>query len=274
MPGQRRRRHWTSSAALIAVAAMARAEDAPAGANPITPEALKAFSEAHGQPAGNPPTASPITAVPLPPASTERPPEIVLPRSAPARQAAGSQLSDYGGFDDLRTEWTTGPSRYQLDAAGTRITSDGRFRPSQRAGISWFGSPGLGTNGGLLLGFTVAGWWARSDAATAPLLLRSYALDLNVGYGLPMGRNVQIEVVPYLGGGIAHGSVNDVVDLTGYGLDWGLRTDAVYSCDNGLQFGLTAGYGGNSSGIKSGEGTRYVIRAQGALLGGFIGLRF
>jgi len=274
MPGKRRHRHWTSSAALLALAASAWGEDAPGGTNPITPEALKAFSEAHVQPAGAPPAASPITAVPPPAVSHERPPEIILPRSAQAGAAAGTQVADYGGFDDLRLEWTTGPARYQLDSGGARITSDGRFTPSNRASVSWFGSPGLTAHGGLILGFTAAGWWARSDAASAPLLLRTYALDLNVGYGLPCGRNIELELVPYLGGIITHVRVNGAVDLSGYGVDWGLRLDALYTCDQGLQFGLTAGYGGSSSGVKGSDGTRYGLRAQGALLGGLIGLRF
>jgi hypothetical protein len=274
MLGRRRRRHWDGSAALIALAALACGEDDPAGASPITPDALKAFSETRVQQAGAPPAASPITAVPPPPAVADPPPEIVLPHPVPAERAAGPAPGDYGGFDDIRAEWTIAPSRYRLDSGGTRITSAGRFAPAQRASASWFGSPGLSAQGGLIIGISAAGWWARSDAAAAALQLRTYALDLDVGYGLPMGRNLQFELVPYLGGSIAHGSINGTAALRGYGLDWGARLDAAYTCEDGLQGGLTAGYGGSSSGVRSSAGTRYDLRAQGALLGGFIGLRF
>jgi hypothetical protein len=80
--------------------------------------------------------------------------------------------------------------------------------------------------------------------------------------------------VPYLGASVTHGSMDGALTLTGYGLDWGLRSVAGYTCENGLQFGLTAGYGGSAGGVTGSDGTRFSLRAQGALLGGFIGLRF
>ncbi len=270
-------RRGTLTALLGALAALAGAEDAPSGGDAISPEALKAFGALPRAVGGTPPVVNPLLRPPAAPTANGPPPEIILPHPQPAGGAAAVAPADFGGFDDLRLAWMGGPAWCRIDADGNRRFTASRPAPGQSASVSWLGSPGLSASGGLLLGFTAAGAWVAADEGAAALRLRSTSIDLAAGFGLPIDRNLQCEVTPFVGGTRVHGRFSGAagtVDLSGYGLEWGVRGAAVYTCEDGLQGGITAGYGGSAAGLDGSDGARYALRSEGLLVGGFIGLRF
>ena len=96
----------------------------------ITPDALRAFLDSQAQRSVSPPAQPSATRIPLPQFEAQNPPEFASP-------AVHHDASDYGGFDDIRLDWTVGASRYTLDSGRSRITTDGRFTTSGRASAAW-----------------------------------------------------------------------------------------------------------------------------------------
>jgi hypothetical protein len=250
------------------------AEDAAGSTTTITPEALKAFIDAHTQAPGAPPPQNPLEHVSLPALPAQNPPGIDLPPPHPQHQDAQSGLHDFGGFDDVRLDGTLVASRYAIHAGGSGITASGHDDHAGRASAAWLGSPGLSDDGGFLLGLSCADQWLQTGDATSSLALRQYAVDVHAGYGLPWGRNLELEMVPYLGVLVAHGSIDRMTTVRGFGVDWGLRASAVYTWDAGVQCGVTVGYIGYESSVRASDGTRFGIRASGPCAGGTVGLRY
>lgn len=222
---------------------------------------------------------APAPAVEIPIAPIER--QVIRPP-----QPEGSGLGDdgtYGGFNDLRVGWIGGASAFSLtydDQSFNTVTETGSYDSGARVSIEWVGSPGLSPGGGWMLG--VMGAFQSNTGETdsgGTVDLTLWTLDLQLGYAVPIGRPLQIELLPFIGLGGIEGTITGPggdEQPGGFVFDYGVRVNAVYTFDGGFQIGLTGGwigYNGTLEDTRYTNSTSFTITADGFAGGVMIGYR-
>jgi len=151
-----------------------------------------------------------------------------------------SAADDLGGFVDLRLGYATLGTAYSADY--DNINTDDNWDTAHRINLDWVGSLGLSKSGGVLWG--LGGTWHHNqgDLPTDDDTTFQYWLVRGqLGYGLPISGNLQIELLPYAGFGKSYLDIGG----SGSGSDaiWevGANLNLVYTWDNGFQVGLQGG---------------------------------
>lgn len=151
-----------------------------------------------------------------------------------------SAADDLGGFVDLRLGYATLGTAYEVEY--DNIDTEDDWDTAHRLNLDWVGSLGLSKSGGVLWG--LGGTW-QHDSGDLPTnqntTFQYWVVRGQLGYGLPIGQNLQLEFLPYVGFGKSYLDV----DNTGSGADalWevGFNVNVVYTWDNGFQAGLQGG---------------------------------
>lgn len=157
----------------------------------------------------------------------------------------------YGGFADLRFAGLAGISRFSgtlhPQGSGLSMPLSGSyaydvttsFRGVWSTGLHRYGGPIFGAGVALRLGGGLAG-----QGSTA----FSFLPTLELGYGLPFGRNVQMEAAGTAEAGLSvlYPRLDEVPSSSILGFRYGVGAQAslVYTFDGGFQIGAQGGYAG------------------------------
>jgi hypothetical protein len=183
-------------------------------------------------------------------------------------------------FVDMRLDLQAAGLDYALDVNGTE--SDQSFDTGARLGVSWIGSLGLSRSGGCLWGLGLHWNWNDDElkfgGASPTGQLQVYTIDAYLGYGLPFGENLQLEVLPVVGIGQAYLHLSRPLatgEQSDHGTVWevGLLANLTYTFAGGFQVGGTAGYyrsEANDIGIAP---SNYSFTLNRVVVGGFLGFR-
>lgn len=195
-------------------------------------------------------------------------------------QAHGAD--DLGGFVDLRLGYETFNTKYSLDYPG--VEADENFDITHRITLTWLGSLGLRSYGGVLWGIG-GSWYYNNDdelpGGTGEFTYQTWIAQGHLGYGLPIGPNMQLELVPYIGFGRSYLRTDDFARVPGHtqnGADatWEVGANAafIYTFDNGLQLGANGRYFFTESSISDEAGAgRFRFEIQDFSVGATIGVR-
>ena len=117
---------------------------------------------------------------------------------------------DLGGFVDLRLGYETFNTKYSLDYPGVEAKEN--FDITHRINLTWMGSLGLRSYGGVLWGIG-GSWYYNNDdeipGGTDGFTYQTWTAQGHLGYGVPIGSNMQVEFTPYIGFGRSYIRVND-----------------------------------------------------------------
>lgn len=152
-----------------------------------------------------------------------------------------SAVDDLGGFVDLRLGYATLGTAYSADYGN--VDTDDNWDTAHRLNLDWVGSLGLSKTGGVLWG--LGGTW-QHDSGKLPTAenttFQYWVVRGQLGYGLPIGQRLQLEILPYAGFGKSYLDIDNV----GSGADalWevGVNANILYTWDNGFQAGLQGGF--------------------------------
>lgn len=224
-----------------------------------------------------PPPPAPALDIPIAPI------ERTVVRPPPSQNTGLGGDGTYGGFNDLRIGWVGGASVFSLsydDQQYNTVTENGSYDSGARVSIEWVGSPGLGRGGGWLLG--VMGAFQTNTGETDggdEVDLTLWTLDLQLGYAIPIGRPIQIELLPFLGLGGIEGTLtgpNGEEQPGGFVFEYGIRVNALYTFDGGFQIGLCGGWIGYNGTLEDSaytDSTSFSITADGFVGGVLLGYR-
>jgi hypothetical protein len=224
-----------------------------------------------------PPPPAPALDIPLAPIERQ------VIRAAPSQETGLGADGTYGGFNDLRVAWVGGASAFTLtydDQFFNSITETGTYDSGARVSIEWVGSPGLSRGGGWLLGVMGAFQTNTGETDTGGTVeLTLWTLDLQLGYAVPIGRSIQVELLPFAGLGGIEGTItgpNGDEQPGGFVFDYGVRVNALYTFDGGFQIGLSGGwigYNGTLEDSRYTNATSFSITADGFVGGVMLGYR-
>jgi hypothetical protein len=166
-----------------------------------------------------------------------------------------------GGFVDMRLSGGITSGDYDVDvsapnsASGFQGSSDGNFDENYRVTVNWVGSLGLRSYGGWIWG--IGGTFNSHKAAevlyvdnndvlgVSDVDLIAWSADGFIGYALPIGEHLQLEVLPFIGIGRAYLDSPDVDGHLSRAADAytevGVDVNAVWTFRNGFQVGATGG---------------------------------
>ena len=189
---------------------------------------------------------------------------------------------DLGGFVDLRLGYETFNTKYTLDYPG--VQADENFDITHRLSLTWMGSLGLRSYGGVLWGLGGTWYYNNDDklpAGNGEFTYQTWLAQFHLGYGLPIGQNIQLEFVPYLGFGRAYLRMDDFARVPGNTqngaastFEAGVNMGVYYTFDNGFQLGATGRYFYTRSGITDEAGAgEFKTKIKDFALGVSIGVR-
>src|SRR4051812_39659563 len=142
--------------------------------------------------------------------------------------AAAPAAEIVGGFVDLRLSGGITAGDYDVAVSDNTApvllnrSDDGNFDENYRFAIDWVGSLGLRSYGGWIWGIGgsynshkgAPATYVHNDAggtiATDDLDVMAWAADGFIGYALPIGEHLQLEVLPFIGAGRAYMDSPDV----------------------------------------------------------------
>jgi len=166
------------------------------------------------------------------PASAFEPEEPSPPPRAPFVEPPPQELGD---FRDTRLAVSYGAGGYSTTRHGSGSVRDAW---SLYLDHSW--SSGLP---GLLWSVGLDADLAKTNLARDGSTLYLLSADLGLGYGIPAGYNLQIELLPYVelvSAAVDHPFSNSVA--WGAGAGGGAKVTVAYTFDSGLQLSVVGGY--------------------------------
>lgn len=142
-------------------------------------------------------------------------------------------------FVDMRLNLEIASLDYQIRNGD--VWSDEEFDTGLRAGISWTGSLGLKSWGGIVWGLGGTFGYFEDDLGGADLRYQTWTGDMFIGYGFAIFESLQIEAMPVVTVGRQYfkfgaGGNNDAESFWQYGA----RANLVYTFGNGFQVGATS----------------------------------
>jgi hypothetical protein len=182
-------------------------------------------------------------------------------------------------FVDMRLNLEGVDLAYSVDVNNTG-ESDETFDLATRAGVSWTGSLGINTWGGVIWGLGGAWGYQDKELDTGPSFsLQTLTLDLFIGYAYAFTEGLQVEIAPVVGVGRAWVHQDGNPELSGHDRIWeyGLRSSLAWTLGNGFQCGLTASMLRSETEIladaKGGGQVESEFLLNRFTVGGFIGVR-
>ena len=196
---------------------------------------------------------------------------------------AHAAADDLGGFVDLRLGYATLGTAYSTNY--DNVDTDDDWDTAHRINLDWVGSLGLSRSGGVLWG--IGGSW-QHDQGQLPndedATFQYWIARGHIGYGLPIGNHLQLELLPYVGFGKSYLDVES--DAEGFGggdgadalWEIGVNLNVVYTWDSGFQMGLQGGYYFYETSVETdledGAGrNRYRFETFSPNIGFFVGAR-
>lgn len=188
---------------------------------------------------------------------------------------------DMGGFVDLRLGYETFNTKYRLEYPG--VDAKENFDVTHRLTLTWLGTLGLSSHGGVLWGLG-GSWYYNNDdqlpAGTGGFSYQTWLAQAHLGYGLPIGQNMQVEVVPYAGFGRSYLRLenfpNPSATQNGEDATWeaGVNAAFIYTFDNGFQLGANGRYFLTESSIEEEAGVgRFRVHIRDFSVGMTLGVR-
>jgi hypothetical protein len=191
---------------------------------------------------------------------------------------------EYGNYYELRVGSTVPGKSYHLSRTKDNSEIDGTFDGRFRLDLAFNGSPnGLSDAGGGL----IMGMGFNYDHGTgryrnkSDLTFNLWAFEFTLGWGYPFTRNLQLEIMPFLGLGMDSLAIDQIggpnyFDGSGFAFEYGLHGNLVLTSDEGFQIGLTVGLIKSVANATSSMDSldTYTVTSSGAMAGLFFGGRF
>jgi hypothetical protein len=210
---------------------------------------------------------------------TIRSPFLAIAVIGSLASAPGEAAEVYGNFLDLRVGFQEAHGNYHMEIEPSGTEGDARFDKAHRYSLLWQASTGLGAHGGCVWGLGGVYNYNDGDLNRMPFEFKSWAIDVHLGYALPLSDHVQVEAVPYLGFGRSYVYTPDD-DHGGYGkaadgyFEYGVDVNATYTFHRGYQIGLTVGVLGYDLEIaQPSSGRNFKIDSLDVTGGLFLGIR-
>jgi hypothetical protein len=201
--------------------------------------------------------------------------------------SAGSLAAMDGSYLDLRVGYTFADASYDGMFDGTSGDEfENDWDDNHRGFVQLIGSPNMREGaGGWLFGvsLTVNARDTDSDSSDADIEYRSYVGTLYLGYGVPLGRIFQLELVPFFGAGISEAKREDLVNDEDSDehtvLEYGATLNGVFTFEH-FQIGAMLGYLLSDSSaefrdaVDPNENVDYDFQSGDFTYSGFLGWRF
>jgi hypothetical protein len=184
-----------------------------------------------------------------------------------------SAADDLGGFVDLRLGYATLGTTYSVRYDS--VDTDDDWETAHRINLDWVGSLGLSRSGGVLWG--IGGTWQHDEGklpTDEDAVFQYWLVRGQLGYGLPITRSVQLELLPYVGFGTSYLDINDQGEGSDAIWEVGANANLVFTLENGFQVGLQGGMYYYETSIRENlTDERFNFEALSPNVGVFIGAR-